>query len=120
MSFPIRVDRPVFEPHRCAVLGKGDDQNGWIDCGNLASSRPDPRMYVSHGGVLTAARIFGYDIPALVARAEQASELEDELARERVKVANLEDRFNAIDVLASADFRARKRPGAKPKQKVEA
>jgi hypothetical protein len=113
MAFPTRVDRPIFEPHRCLVLGKGDDPVGWIDCGNLPSHKPDPRSYVSHGGALTAARLFGYDIPQLVQDSERKTQLEAELAQVQAKLAELEAEFAAIDMLASAGFVARKKPGRK-------
>lgn len=113
MAFPIRVERPIFEPHRCTVLGKGDDPVGWVDCGNLPTVKPDPRGYVSHGGVLTAARLFGYDIPALVDARDERDQLKAELEQAQARVAELEERFSAIDVLASADFVARKKPGRK-------
>jgi hypothetical protein len=113
MAFPIRVERPIFEPHRCMVLGKGDDPVGWVDCGNVPSVKPDPRAYVSHGGVLTAARLFGYDIPALLEQARDLGVVRAELEQAQAEVAHLQEQFDAIDVLASEGFRARKKPGRK-------
>jgi hypothetical protein len=113
MAFPIRVERPIFEPHRCMVLGKGDDPVGWVDCGNVAHNKPDPRSYVSHGGVLTAARLFGYDIPKLLDDSERADRLEADLEQANARVSELEAEFAAIDLLASKGFVARKKPGRK-------
>ena len=113
MAFPIRVERPIFEPHRCVVLGKGDDPVGWVDCGNLATVKPDPRTYVSHGGVLTAARLFGYDIPALLTTASRVDDLLRELDECKADLADANAKLDAIDVIESADFRARRKPGRK-------
>lgn len=117
MSFPIRTDRPTFAPAKCVVLGKADDPVGWIDLGNIASVQPDPRAYLSHGGLLTAARLFDYDIPALVELPGRIAELEAELEQAQAEL-ELERQFHqAVDVIESADFRARRKPG-RPKEKV--
>lgn len=118
MSFPSRVDRPVFSPHKCVVLGKGDDARGWLDLGNIRTSQPDPRGYISHGGVLTAARLFGYDIPALLETRERVGQLEAELAEARAELERAERFKGAIHILEAEGLRARRKPGPKPKEKA--
>lgn len=113
MAFPCRVDRPVFSPHTCVVLGKGDDPRGWLDLGNVRTSQPDPRAYLSHGGVLTAAKEFGYDLLALQQEADRAVQLERELEQARAEISELEQFAQAIDVIESREFRARRKPGRK-------
>lgn len=118
MAFPLKTDRPTFSPHVCAVLGKGDDTRGWIDCGNLATNQPDPRVYLSYGGVRTAALLFGWTPPEqVVERDQRITELQDENRKLQAENETLRQRQEAIDVLASAGFTARKKPG-RPKEKV--
>lgn len=118
MAFPVRTDRPLFAPHKCVVLSKGDDPNGWIDCGNLPFNQPDPRVYVSYGGVRTLALMCGWTAPEHVTERDQRiAELQDENRRLTAENGSLRERQEAIDVLASAGFVARKKPG-RPKEKV--
>ena len=106
------VDEAVQPPHRCAVTGRSD--RGMLDTG-LDIPCVDPHVYISAEGMRQLAQFFKY------VESDTHEQLKDELieARERIAALELEvleaDKVvQAIDVMESHDFRARKRAGRKP------
>lgn len=80
----------------------------------------DNRVYVSDIGCRELMRVFGFATPEQHAETVQERDLlRADLATTQAELADLKERFDAIDVLASADFVARKKPGRKPAQKPE-
>src|ERR1044072_9439723 len=114
MAFPSKTDRPVHSPQKCVVLAKGDDPNGWVACGNLLTNRPDPRIYVSFGGVRTLALLCGWTPPEdVVERDQLIAELQDRVRNLEAENEHLRSVQSAIDVIESEGFRSRKKPGRK-------
>lgn len=111
------VVRPELPPGFCIASLASEDPKGFIDT-LLAPALPlDPRIYVSVSWVEEMAAKLGWLSPdeAGELRAEcdalggQVLDLEDELAR-------ADAALDAIDVIESRDFRARKKPG-RPKRR---
>jgi hypothetical protein len=106
------VDRPVLRPSHCAVFPfRAEDPDGFVDTGSELPGF-DNRVYVSAAAVREMAKLLGFPSP------EEHSRVLGELERLRGEVERLEGevreydrRFEAIDVLESADFRARRRVG---------
>lgn len=108
------VDRPYSRPHRCAALPYvGQTKRGirWIDTGCELPGF-DNHVYLSETAVVEAARLLGWPAPGEFRRAvgERDAALA-ELEAVRAERDELQARFDAIDVLASADFVARKKAG---------
>ena len=101
------VERPDKQPGHCIASMITEDKRGFIDT-LLTPAVVDPRVYLSVSYVMDAARKLGMTMePEADDRDERIAELE-----EQVKV--LERQLDAIDVMESAGFTARKRPGRKP------
>lgn len=110
--------RPAFEPHYCSFTLRGDDPEGFFEGRNLTG--PADVAYISVSRVRTYAEALGFASPTthaaveeeLTAALSRVTELESQLEA-------LQGKFDAIDVLASAGFTARKkagRPTAKERQ----
>ena len=116
------VDRPTFRPMRCAAVPQlgATARCRWVDTG---AEMPgfDNHIYLSEPAVLEAAKLFGFPTPAeyesVVAERDELEARVEELERE---ASGLQEAFDAIDVLASRDFRARKKPGKRPAERVAA
>lgn len=112
----IPSNQVVMAPMRCAVVPTLGQmcRHRFIDTGQdiLASPNVPQHVYVSEPAVLEMLKLFGWPTPQ---DAEAALSRVRELEREKVALeeahAELEARFTAIDVLASAGFVARKKPG---------
>lgn len=114
-----RVQVLAFAPHRCAVTLRADDPDGFVDTGTVLHGW-DPQVYVSYQGFKHLCKAF--DSPTR----EEATVLREEVTVLRAEVDRLtaelgEERrvTDAIDVLESKDFRARRKPG-RPKTKEPA
>lgn len=108
----------MFEPHRCSFTLRHEDPEGFFQGRNLTG--PADVALISVSRVRTYAESLGYVTG--VKHSESVSELD--VARARVaaleaEVAEWERRFQAIDVLASAGFVERKKPGRKPAERTE-
>jgi hypothetical protein len=114
------VAHAASSPHRCAAIpfiGNSSAKRGYIDTGQRINGW-DPHIYISVEAVEEMARMIGWQ-PAHVQKghAAKVAELEDRLARSEATKTDLERAFMAIDVLASRDFVARKKPGRPPNEK---
>lgn len=107
---PVRVPRLDQPPHRCGFTLRGEDPEGFY-VGEVLSGW-DPTAAISISYARSLARELGYIHPdehQSVVDAH-ARAIEDIFRLTEEKQA-LEARFDAIDVLASAGFQARKKPG---------
>lgn len=111
-------------PMHCAVVPTIGQMSGhrFIDTRqdmHCASVNTPNRIYVSEPAVREMAKLMGWtppeDVRVLTAERDR---LAAELELSRAATADLEQRFGAIDVLASAGFVARKKPGRPPSEKA--
>jgi sRNA-binding carbon storage regulator CsrA len=112
------VERAEIRPSRCAVFPHigGNHRSGYFDSG---SEMPgfDNHVYVSVVAAEAMALKLGWSSPEDVKTMRNEYEtLERECERLREENADLNREFEAIDVLASRGFVARKKPGRKPKE----
>jgi hypothetical protein len=114
------VDKPRLRPMCCAAvpfIGQTADCR-WIDTGNDLGFDND-RVYLSEPAVQDAAKLLGY--PTVEEHAEAVAELSRALARVEDLETELKEAnqyLDSIDVLASRDFVARKKPGRPKKEPV--
>lgn len=115
------VEQAFMQPHKCFVfphLGN-NHRKGYIDPGNNLVCI-DPHPYLSVEAVEQCAQFIGYpskaEHEAAVARVAQ---LERELDDARTALAEADRLIEAIDVIESRDFRARKKPGRPRKNDSE-
>lgn len=115
---PVRVSRVDQPPNRCGFTLRADDPEGYF-LGEVLSGW-DQKAAVSVSYTRSLARELGYVHPdehqsvvdAHAGLIEQVYALTEEKAA-------LEARFDAIDLLASAGFQARKKPGRPANQVKE-
>jgi hypothetical protein len=106
----------------CAVLpGRQKDPKGFIDTGNDLLGI-DPHVYLSYEGVRQAALRLGFvegeEHHSLREElTDRIHQLETDLADTQEQLAQADGYLEAIDVLESANFRARHKPG-RPKTKA--
>ena len=116
------VERADIRPHRCAVVPTiaGDHPDGYFDTG---SEMPgfDNHIYVSVVAVREMARKLNWVSPETYQEAlDQIDALERELAQANAELRETQHFMDAIDVIESRDFRARRKPGRPKKQTEEA
>lgn len=115
----ILVERPTLTPARCLVTGKADDKSGpYIDL--LRDFDPADafgRMYVSRQAVFDMASYYGLPTPGefevVQEERDEALSRIDELEEE---ISRTDSVLDAIDVIESDRFKARRRAGRKPSQ----
>jgi hypothetical protein len=103
------VDRCELPPGHCIATMSDQDARGFVDT-LLTPALVDPRVYLSVSYIEEVARKLGmeYEAEGKIAGLEaRVEELELELSE-------ADKRIEAIDVMESAGFTARKRPGRKP------
>lgn len=112
------VPSAVVRPHHCAVyphLGS-NQREGYFDTGTQMNAI-DPHVYVSVVAVKEMAAQLGYVPPedhgAKCVEVEELKLALDHLLAESAEAAR---KLEAIDVIESAGFRARKKAGRKPQQ----
>lgn len=118
--------QPKYAPHRCAVLpyknGVDSPSERFIDTGvdyQVVGQKNDERLYLSEQAVREMARILGHPTAPEHARAvAEVAAYRAENERLQEELREYDRRFEAIDVLESADFRARRKAGRPPKQKA--
>lgn len=118
----MRLERgPKGRPGTCAVIpGKAADPAGFVTT-NTVLGGWDPQICVSVTGVRELMRVCEFPSPEahqeVVAERDalltQVAELEGEIGR-------LEAFADAVDVIESRDFRARRKPGRKPQKEAVA
>lgn len=104
------VERPDMHPGQCIASMITEDSKGFIDT-LLTPAVVDPRVYLSVSYVMDAARKLGMTMEP------QADDRDERIAELEAQVEELERQLDAIDVMESAGFTARKRPGRKPAAK---
>lgn len=114
------AEKAHIRPHQCFVfpsLGSAHPK-GFIDTGNEITAI-DPHAYISVEAVEQCAQFIGY--PSREEHAEalaRVEALEAELESTKVALAEADRLVEAIDVIESRDFRARKKPG-RPSRKSD-
>lgn len=118
------VEQAAIRPSRCAVFPHipGNHRDGFIDSGSeLLSSAHDNHVYVSVVAVREMARMIGWLDPDAKRDLEnRVAVLERENHRLEDEVIQLNREFEAIDLLESAGYTARKKPGRPAKAPKEA
>lgn len=108
-----RINRPLWEPHHCAFTLKHEDPEGFYP-GQFITGR-DPRAIVAVSHVRAMAEDLGYVHPDDHRKAlDHTSELESQIADMEAEMEAMRQRFEAIDLLQSAGYTARKKPGRRP------
>lgn len=103
------VDRCEMPPGQCLVTMSHDDPRGFVDT-LLTPAVVDPRVYLSVSWIEETARKLGM----VYADEAKAAALEARVEELELELAEADKRIEAIDVMESAGFTARKRPGRKP------
>lgn len=106
---------------RCAAIpyiGQAYGERVWFDTGSEMQG-PDDHVYLSGTAVTECAKMIGWVPPGEIrqARAELAG-VQAQLEQERRNVLELQRRLDAIDVIESEGFRARKKAGRPPREVV--
>jgi hypothetical protein len=92
----------------------------WLDCGPIGSGGFEEHVYINKQSLTEAARDFlGWHPPsALTERDERIAELQARLDVLTAERDDLRAKFDAIDLLGSEGYRARKKPGRPVKEAV--
>lgn len=115
------VEVAAGKPHRCAAIPfvGPNDPEGYIHTGSVMDGW-DNEVYISVKAVRGFLETLEWPKPEDYTRlAAYAKELEAQLTETVRERDELQQRFEAIDVLASADFRARNKPGRPRTKKPE-
>lgn len=114
-----RIERPMWEPHHCCFTLKHEDPEGFYP-GQFINGR-DPRAVIAVSYVRTLAKDLGYVHPDEHQKAlDQNAELLDQIDAMQSEMTELQRKVEAIDLLQSAGYVARKKPGRPTKQPEEA
>lgn len=111
-----------IRPHHCVVFPQlgSSHRDGYFDTGNEIVAI-DPHAYVSVHAVKVLAAELGWIGPDQIAeKDDRIAQLEAEVAQETARADKAEAIIQAVDVIESADFRARKKAGRKPVEKAAA
>lgn len=112
------ADEAEFFPSACAVTGRGDGP--FVD---FQAHAPwvDPHVYVRQDIVREAAILLGMVEGRVLDEADgEIARLKDRVAELEAEVSELGRFADAIDVLESREFRARKKPGRPRKEPANA
>ncbi|HVE24593.1 MAG TPA: hypothetical protein VNC22_04285 [Sporichthya sp.] len=92
----------------------------WLDCGPLGPPNFEEHVYIHEASLREAARdMLGWQPPtALKERDERIAELQARLDVLTAERDDLRAKFDAIDLLGSEGYRARKKPGRPVKEAV--
>lgn len=106
---------------RCAAIpyiGQSYGERIWFDTGSEMQG-PDDHVYLSGTAVTLCAKMIGWVPPGEIrqVRAELTG-VKATLEQERRNALELQRRLDAIDVIESEGFRARKKAGRPPKEVV--
>lgn len=116
------VETATIRPHRCAAIPfvAGNDEEGFIDTGSELDGF-DNHVYISVKAVNEMANLIGR--PTITQFREVVQSNQDMYTRLLELTAQrdaLQRQIDAVDVLASADFVARRKPGRKAKEEIAA
>jgi hypothetical protein len=107
---PVRDTRLHQPPHRCAFTLRGEDPEGFF-IGEVLSGW-DPTAAISVSYARSLARELGYVHPDDHAQAiRDRDEARSEASRYAGEALRLQSKLDAIDVIESEGFRARKKAG---------
>ena len=114
------VERADIRPMRCAVcpsIGQSHLE-GFIDTGaEMLPAAVEQRVYVSVAAVRELNRVLGWPTPtAHEALQAERDELAKRLEDAETDLKETQQFMDAIDVIESRDFRARRKPGRPKKQ----
>jgi hypothetical protein len=113
------TDKPHFSPHRCAAIpfiGQTNPDTRWIDTGQELDRE---HVYLSDHAIREAIRLLDWATPEEHdALKRQTAELAHRVMELEEQLTEMEGVVGAIDVIESADFRARRRAG-RPKKRPE-
>lgn len=115
------VHKLPARPHCCAVYPHlGSSQlEGYFETGTTLGEI-DPTIYISVVAVKTMAEQLGWvSGDRLLSETQKTQEAEQRVRELEAENAELQRRIDSIDVLASAGFVARKKPGRPPTKKSE-
>jgi hypothetical protein len=119
----IAAHQLVQAPQRCAVIpyiGPATRDARFIDTGNRHTDGFADHVYISEPAVREMARMLGMpDRGEFRQMRRERDQLAAELEQAREELVEFERVQQAIDVLESKDFRARRKPG-RPKQEAAA
>jgi hypothetical protein len=103
------VERCEMPPGHCIATMADQDPKGFVDT-LLTPALVDPRVYLSVSWIEECARKLGMEYED----DRKAAALEARVEELELELAEADKRIEAIDVMESAGFTARKRPGRKP------
>ena len=109
------VDGPEFPPGHCIATMRTEDRKGFVDT-LLTPPVVDPRVYLSVTYIEAVARSLGMEYP-------EGERKDDDVEELKRQLDEAEKALQAIDVMESAGFTARKKrvPAKKtPAKKVKA
>ena len=113
------VHKLPARPHCCAVYPHLGSQQieGYIETGTTLPEI-DPEIYVSVVAARAMAELIGW-VPGdrLLTETQKVDEANQRVRELEAENAELHRRFESIDVLASAGYVARKKPGRPPTSK---
>lgn len=111
------VQKATSHPGACAVSGFSDGP--FLDTGARCHNL-NPHIYLNVDVLKQMARAVGM-VPNsdLAAARDELAQLEARLAQCESELATANHQLDAIDVIESRDFRARKKPGRKPQTQTE-
>ena len=116
------VEKAEIRPGRCAVIPTipGTHPEGFFDTGSELPGF-DNHVYVSLVAVKEMARKINWVSPATYQEAlDQIEALERQIRDAEADLRETQQFMDAIDVIESRDFRARRKPGRPKKQTEEA
>lgn len=106
------VERCEMPPGHCIATMADTDPKGFVDT-LLTPALVDPRVYLSVSWIEECARKLGMEY----ASESESAALEARVEQLEAELADADKRLEAIDVMESAGFTARKKPGRKPAAK---
>lgn len=114
-----RVDTATLAPAMCMFTKSATGP--FIDLGRDFDFDHVGRVYIREEYARELGRFVGLVDPDALGdgEREELEGLRGKVAQLEEEIAELDGALGAIDVLESRDFRARKRPGRRPKQKTE-
>lgn len=101
------VDKPHFEPYKCALTLRADD-TVWVDAGHELRGF-DPRVYLSGAGIQSAARVIGWEDPAPLK--ERIAELERANDDLRAQMSEYDRELDAVYTLKNRGWQQGAKPG---------
>jgi hypothetical protein len=109
------VESPVWPPSKCAVTGRGEDLNGFLDTGSQLTCI-DPHIYISYEGMKLLAKEWGFVDPDTHEKLLKAyAVLHEDIAKVKNDLAEANREIDAVHVLRSKGYTSARKPGRPPK-----